>query len=265
MFPIRPGKRRAWLQAVKGMRGLVISYAITVLLWYGLGLRMGPDIFPGPLRTVVAVGKILSNANLTKHVGITFGRTVGGVILSMFIAAVAVLGARYWGPFRYYFLRVFYPAMRAIPPVAVALLAIVWFGLGTGTVIFVIVITVLPIYMIDLWEGLKVIDATLVEMASVLTSNRTRILKKVVFPMLVPVLFSSTKLSFSVAFKLALIGELLGATSGMGFMVYQSQQEYKTDMVFAWTFLLVLLVVFLEFYFFDLTERKYLYKWQTPK
>jgi len=119
--------------------------------------------------------------------------------------------------------------------------------------------------MIDLWEGLKVIDATLVEMASVLTSNRTRILKKVVFPMLVPVLFSSTKLSFSVAFKLALIGELLGATSGMGFMVYLSQQEYKTDMVFAWTFLLVLLVVFLEFYFFDLTERKYLYKWQTPK
>ena len=265
MSTVQSEASRGWFRALKGIRGLGISYAITVLLWYGLGLRMGPDIFPDPLRTLVAVGKILTNANLIKHVGITFGRTVAGVLLSMFIAAAVVIAARYWSPFRYYFLKVFYPGMRAIPPVAVALLAIVWFGLGSGTVVFVIVITVLPIYMIDLWEGMKVIDSTLVEMATVLTSNGTRILKKVVFPMLVPVLFASTKLSFSVAFKLALVGELLGATSGMGFMVYQSQQEYKTDMVFACTFLLVMLVVFLEYYFFDVAERKYLYKWQTEK
>jgi len=262
---LQAGKSRSWVEAVKGIRGLTISYALTILLWYGLGWRMGPDIFPDPLRTLTAVGKILTNPNLIQHVGITFGRTMAGVIVSMLIPALAVIAARYWAPFRYYFLKVFYPGMRAIPPVAVVLLAIVWFGLGSGTVIFVIVITVLPIYMIDLWEGMKVIDSTLVEMATVLTSNRARIFKKVVFPMLVPVLFASTKLSFSVAFKLALIGELLGATSGMGYMVYISQQEYRTDMVFAWTFLLVMLVVFFEYYFFDVTESKYLYKWQSEK
>lgn len=264
MMTVGQGFHSGWSLKVKAGKGLVISYAITVLLWYGLGLRMGPDIFPGPIQTFSALGKIFTNPNLIKHVGITFGRTLAGVMVSMFIAVVVVITARYWRPFRYYFLKVFYPVVRAIPSVAIALLAIVWFGLGSGTVIFVILITVLPIYMIDLWEGLKVIDSTLVEMATVLTSNRPRILKKVVFPLLVPVLFASTKLAFSVAFKLALIGELLGATSGMGFMAYLAQQEYKTDMVFAWTFLLVMLVVFFEYYVFDVTERRYLYKWQAP-
>ena len=242
---------------------LLVCYAITAVIWYGMGRQMGPDIFPDPLITLSAVANILTNAKLAKHVGITFYRVVLGVLASMMVAAFVVILAKYVGPFRVYYLKVFYPAARAIPTVAMALLALVWFGLGSSSVVFVILITVMPIYMVNLWEALKVLDTTLVEMASALTSNRARILRKVILPMLVPILFSSTKLSFSVAFKLALVGELLASTSGMGFMIYSAQQELKTNLVFAWTFLMLAFVVFFEYFVFDMTERKYLYKWET--
>jgi NitT/TauT family transport system permease protein len=242
---------------------LLACYAITAVAWYGLGRYMGSDIFPDPLITLSAVVKIVTNPHLVKHLGITGGRVILGVLASMLGAVLIVILARYIGPFRVYYLRVLYPVVRAIPTVAIALLAIVWFGLGTGSVVFVIVVTVLPIYMVNLWEGLKVIDATLVEMATALTSDRARIFRKVILPMLVPILFSSTKLSFSVAFKLALVGELLASTSGMGFMIYIAQQDLKTDMVFAWTFLMLAFVVLFEHFVFDVTERKYLYRWET--
>lgn len=251
------------MKAIARSQYLLACYAITVVIWYALGRRFGPDIFPDPLITLSAVMKILTNFNLVKHLGITFYRVILGVLASMLAAASIVILARYVGPFRYYYLKVFYPSVRAIPTVAIALLAIVWFGLGTESVVFVILVTVMPIYMVNLWEGLKVIDGTLVEMATALTSNRARIFRKVILPMLIPIMFSSTKLGFSVAFKLALVGELLAATSGMGFMIYSAQQELKTNLVFAWTFLMLALVVFFEYFFFDVTERKYLYKWET--
>jgi len=242
---------------------LLACYAITVLVWYGIGRVMGPDIFPDPLITLTAVVKIVTNPHLVKHLGITGGRVVLGVLASMAGAVVIVILARHVAAFRVYYLRVFYPVVRAIPTVAIALLAIVWFGLGTRSVVFVIVVTVMPIYLVNLWEGLKVIDATLVEMAAALTSDRARIFRKVILPMLFPILFSSTKLSFSVAFKLALVGELLASTSGMGFMIYIAQQDLKTDMVFAWTFLMLAFVVLFEYFVFDVTERKYLSRWET--
>jgi NitT/TauT family transport system permease protein len=250
-----PPKRRA-------LR-LAANYALLGLIWLNMNWALGDVVFPSVAVTVEGAVRILTTPVLLAHVGLTLLRTLLGVIVSAALGVITILIVRYVTATQAFFLDVFYPVTRAIPTVSIALLAIVWFKLDTGAVVFVVLVTVLPIYLIQLWEGLKVVDATLIEMAQVFSRKRLLIFRKVVAPMLVPTLFSATKLGFSVSFKLALVGELLAATNGMGFMLQNAQQELRMEMVFAWTLWVVVLVVFFDYYLFDFVERKWLYRWES--
>lgn len=238
-----------------------LSYCVVLVIWQALSLLTGSTIFPGPVATFEAVFHILTTWVLAQHIFYTVFRTVVGTVLTGVVALVVVIAATYIGPVRYFFEKVIYPSSRALPAVSFALLAIIWFGLGHTAVIFVVFITILPVYLVDLWEELKVTDQPLLEMARSLTSNEFRIFRKVLMPMLVPRMFSSTKLNFSIAFKLALVGELLAAQNGMGYQLYNSLNQFETDYIFAWTFLVIALIMLSEYYIFDITESRYLTRW----
>jgi NitT/TauT family transport system permease protein len=242
---------------------MLISYLIFFGLWQASSLVMGQFLMPSPAETLKSIAAILSEWERAQHIVITFYRTVAGVLVSALLGLAFVLLARYLTAIRVFFLSVLYPMLRAIPVVSVALLAVVWFRRGAGSVVFVVLISVLPIYLIGLWEGLKVLDAFLVEMARAISRRESLIFRKLIFPMLIPCLFSATKLGFSVAFKLALVGELLAATDGMGYMLQHALQEYRTNQVFAWTFIVIVFVIFFDYYLFDWVERRWLYKWES--
>lgn len=241
---------------------LVTNYYFFLVIWLNLNWALGDVVFPSVAMTLEGALRILTTPALNKHLWLTLLRTVLGVLVSAVFGVVIVLIVRYIRFTQPFFLDVFYPVTRAIPTLSIALLAIVWFKLGTGSVVFVVLVTVLPIYLIQLWEGLKVVDSTLIEMAQVISRKRWLLFRKVVAPMLVPALFAATKLGFSVSFKLALVGELLAATDGMGFMMQAAQQEYRMELVFAWTLWVIIFVVFFDYYFFDFLERRWLYRWE---
>lgn len=238
-----------------------LSYVIILVVWKVLSLSTGPTLMPGPMATFEAVLMILTKWALAKHIIFTTIRTIAGTVFTAVISLFVVVAAVYVPPVNYFFKKVIYPASRALPAVSFALIGIVWFGLGDLTVIFVVFITILPIYLIDLWEELKVTDQPLLEMARSLTTNEYRVFKKMILPMLVPRLFSSTKLNFSVAFKLALVGELLAAQSGMGFKLLSALSEFRTDFIFAWTLLVVIMIMLAESYVFDIVEKRHLTRW----
>lgn len=238
-----------------------LSYGIVLVVWQVLSMATGRAILPGPAATFEAVYRILTTWSLAQHIFYTLFRTVVGTVLTGVFALLVVIAATYVGPVRYFFEKVIYPSSRALPAVSFALLAIIWFGLGNTAVIFVVFITILPVYLVDLWEELKVTDQPLLEMARSLTSNEYRIFRKVLMPMLVPRMFSSTKLNFSIAFKLALVGELLAAQNGMGYRLYNALNQFETAYIFAWTFLVIALIMLSEYYVFDITEDRYLTRW----
>lgn len=240
---------------------LLLSYGIVLLIWQGLSMMTGQVIMPGPIATLEAVYTILTHWSLAQHILYTLMRTIVGTAMTGVVALLTVIAATYINPVWYFFKKVIYPASRALPAISFALLAIIWFGLGNTAVIFVVFITVFPVYLVDLWEELKVTDQPLLEMARSLTGNEYRIFRKVLIPMLIPRMFSSTKLNFSIAFKLALVGELLAAQNGMGYQLYSALNEFKTDYIFAWTLIVIILIMLFEYYVFDIAEDRYLKRW----
>jgi len=239
----------------------IVSYGVVILGWWVASLFLPPDMLPGPRAVAQGIVGIIERPALREQVALTLARTLAGLALAGVVAVFLVFTAYYCAPARVFFLRVIYPISRGIPVIAVALIAALWFGLGSGGVVFVVLVAVLPLYLVELWEGLKVVDATLLEMARAISRRERLLLPKVIIPMLIPRFYAATKLGFSVAFKVALIGEILAATNGMGFMMNLANAEQQFYLVFSWTLILMGFVVIMERVVFDTLERRFIVRW----
>jgi NitT/TauT family transport system permease protein len=256
--PVHGGRVAAGLSSIGATAA---CYALIIAAWWLGSLALPPIVLPGPLPVAAAIADLVRGERFFADVGLTLMRTVLGVAASAIGALVIIFAARYVGWFRRFYQDALYPLSRALPTVSVGLFGLAWFGLGSPAVAFVVFITVLPIYLTNLWEAQKVADASVLEMARAISRARFRVVWKVLLPLLVPTLFSATKFAFSVGFKLSLVGEILAASDGMGYSLLHSMQEYKTTEVLAWIVVLIAMVVMLDWAVFDRMERAILRRW----
>ena len=157
---------------------------------------------------------------------------------------------------------VIYPLLQSVPTICWALIFVLWFGLSDATPILAIASAVAPFFMINIWEGLKELDSNLTEMASVYTKSRSRILRKVIMPMLYPYIFAATRSSLMVAWKVVILGEIFGAASGMGYMLSIAYGSYRIEQVFGWTLAFAIILIVFDYGIFNYIDRKFIRKWK---
>ena len=125
------------------------------------------------------------------------------------------------------------PFLNSFPSVGWAILAIIWFGPSDGTIVFIIVMILTPFCLVNVSEGLKEIDHEVLEMARSFTRRPIVILIKVTLPLLMPYIISAVRIAYGVGWKIALVAELFGTESGLGFLLQQAQSVADAATVFA--------------------------------
>jgi NitT/TauT family transport system permease protein len=135
------------------------------------------------------------------------------------------------------------PVLNSFPSIGWAILAAIWFDPGDFGVIFVETAILIPFCLINIAEGLRNIDRDLMEMGRSFTRNRVRILWRLVLPLLVPYGLSAIRIAYGVAWKVALVAELLGAPSGLGYMMLRAQTAADSTTFLAICFAIVLIFV----------------------
>ena len=110
-------------------------------------------------------------------------------------------------------------------------------------VIFVEVAILIPFCLINIAEGLRNIDRELMEMGQSFTRHRLRILWRLTLPLLVPYGLSATRIAYGIAWKIALVAELLGAPSGLGYLMLRAQTAADSTTFLAICFAIVLIFV----------------------
>src|SRR5437588_80966 len=141
-------------------------------------------------------------------------------------------------------LRAWWALPRCLPPsLAWAILAAIWFDPGDFGVIFVEVAILIPFCLINVAEGLRNIDRELIEMGRSFTRQRTRMLWHVTLPLLVPYGLSAIRIAYGIAWKIALVAELLGAPSGIGYLMLRAQIAADSTTFLATCFAVVLMFV----------------------
>ena len=227
------------------LRGLALANGFLVLLlgaWWWQSIRSVPARWPPPLD----VFRLLDDffwGDLAYHTLATLRRVVLAVIIAMIIGGALVMLARSQPIARQLVNRRILPLFNAMPALGWAILGVIWLGVNDLSVLVVEIAILIPFTMINLSEGLNVLDRNLLEMGQSFTRRRTRITRLIEIPLLVPYLFAALRLSFGVGFKVAVIAEFFGAREGLGLVMNQARQSFNTTLVYA-TIMTVLLVVF---------------------
>ena len=214
-----------------------------------------PYILPSPAKVGEAALRFFGSARQLGHLQATLTHIAASIGLAFTGGAVLALLAHYvrWStPTIHQRLS---PFLNAFSGIGWTLLAVIWFGVSTPTVIFSITIVLLPFALINLREGLNALDREVDEMARSFGRGRWRQFALIVVPALIPFAAATLRIMFGVAWKVALTAELFGGSRGLGYLINIARQEYDTELIFTVILFIILAVYIADRCVFQPIER----------
>ena len=250
--------------AAKAVRSIALQRvalaAIALAIWWIASLNAAPYVFPGPARTLTALVGMIRDGNFFTDIGMTFGRVLGGFALAVVVGVPlgVLLGsnkavAEFFEPIL--------AVTNTVSSAIWAIFALIWFGISNMTTIFVVFMTAMPLILTNVWQGTRTVDADYVELARSVRLSRAKVLWKIYVPTVMPYFFSGARLAFGFGWRVSLVAETIGSTSGIGYRLRQAADLVQTDQVFAWTGTLVLMMLILELAILKPLER-HLFRWK---
>jgi taurine transport system permease protein len=222
-------RRPAWVGVGTFATLIVAWFALTT--WTG---AIGPGRFPSPAEALDALRQIAvqgyADARLATH-----ALHSARLVLLGFAAATLVgvpLGlAMGWSRACEAFVNPTFLLIRPIPPLAWIPLAIVWLGLGDAAKVLVIWFAAFVPAVINSYAGVRSIEPYLVEAARMLGVSRGMLVREVLIPGAMPMIFTGLRLSLQACWTTLVAAELIGAIAGLGHVLYQASLDLFPAMI----------------------------------
>ena len=238
----------------------VLSITALLLIWVVLSMVFPPSIVPGPVPVGQAMWQNVQSGQAFYHIYKTLLRVGFGLVLTMIlgIAAGTVMGLYRNGEA---FLDSWVTVGLTVPAIVYSIICLLWFGLNDRAAIMAIGVSAFPTVAISIWQGIKGIDTQLVGMANAFHIPRIAIVRKIVFPQLVPHILGAMRYALGICWKICTTVELIGMSSGVGYMMNYWFGLFSMTQVFAWTLSFLLVMFAIEYLFFKPVERR-LTRWR---
>lgn len=184
-------------------------------------------LLPAPSAILASIDR-----TLVIQLGVTFIEALAGFLIASLLAfGCAILFVRFATLEQGLFPIAI--AIKTTPIVAVAPLLVIWLGTGWWSkIVAVILICFFPV-LVNAVKGLKAADAEYRELFQTLGATRAQEFRKLRIPYCLPYLFSALKISSSLAIVGAIVGEFVGATQGLGYLIMISSAHLETATLFA--------------------------------
>src|SRR5664279_4566390 len=211
---------------------VVAPWALIVALWYGVRLTglVNPALVPAP-HAVLEKFIVLAHDRLGMDVWMSTRRGVVGVALGV-VCAVPVGFCLGW----YRGLRGFIDPVinffRALPPIALIPLVIVYFGIGELAKTVILFYASFFAAVIVMYEGIAQISPIYVRVAKTLGANDLEIFAKVIVPLTVPHILTAIRVALGVAWATLVAPELIAAPQGLGALIQNASSFFQLDIVY---------------------------------
>jgi NitT/TauT family transport system permease protein len=216
--------------------------------------------FGEPLKIFSRIGHwFFVDADIHRHLGVTLVETV----LAFAVGTVLGLAAGLWlalSPFAAALLDPYIKAMNAMPRVILAPIFAVWFGLGIASKVALGVTLVFFIVFFNVYQGVKEVSPVILANARMLGASRRQLLRHVYLPSATSWVFSSLHTSVGLAFVGAVVGEYLGSSQGVGYLILQAEGSFDINTVMAGILVLTVFALALDALVGRVEKR--LMKWQ---
>jgi ABC-type nitrate/sulfonate/bicarbonate transport system permease component len=213
---------------------------LSVLLGWELAARFGlinTLLLPPPSKAFADLIGLISSGYLWRALYASLFRVVCGFALSVIIGVLLGMAMA-----RIQLINDFFDPLvellRPISPLALFPLAILWFGIGDGSKIFVIALAASFPVILNTFAGARSIDANLIRASRSLGATEFEIFRGIILPASLPYIFTGVRLAWGISLIVIIAAEMIGATVGMGYMVLEAQQTFRTERVFAGIFVI---------------------------
>jgi NitT/TauT family transport system permease protein len=203
---------------------------------------LDPFFFSRPSEILARVGRWIGDGSIWRHLAVTveeaaIGLVIGGVlgVGAGFALARAVFAARVLQPF--------IMMLNAVPRVVLAPLFLLWFGLGIWSKVALATTLVFFVMFFSTFQGVRDADRVLIDNVRMLGASERQLVRHVLMPSALSAIFSSLQVSLGFAMVGAVVGEYLGATRGLGYVIAQAEGTFDTTGVFAGMLVLSVVVV----------------------
>ena len=214
---------------------------LALLAWYLWAQTLPDYVLPGPQAVALRLYALFTDPQFLGHTLASTLRILLAVVLALVCGAALALVARAWPSLDGIVSGVLQPFFNAFPSIGWAILAAIWFPPGHFAIVFVQLAILIPFCLISIGEGLRQIDRDMLEMATSFTRSRTRLVLHVGLPLMLPYVMGALRIAYGVAWKIALVAELMGSTSGLGFLMLRAQGSADITTVVAACLAIVLL------------------------
>lgn len=224
-------------------------------VWQAVSGTLVDDYFiSNPVAIAKRLWKWSVDGSLLVHAWATLYATAVGFFIgaALGMALGVALGL---SPFLSRLFDPYLSALNALPKVALAPLLILWFGIGIESKIALAAIIVLFLVFLNTYAGVRQVDQDLIDATRLMKATRWQVLTKVILPSSASWVFASLKISVPYALIGAVLGEMIAANRGLGYLVQFSGAQFDTAGVFASLAVIAALAAVLN-WMVDLTQRR---------
>jgi NitT/TauT family transport system permease protein len=163
------------------------------------------------------------------------------------------------------FLETLTSMFNPLPAIALLPLALIWFGLGTGSIIFVLVHSVLWAVALNTHSGFRAVSNTMRMVGQNYGLKRFALVRLILIPAAFPSILTGLKVGWAFAWRTLIAAELVfgvsSGTGGLGWYIFENRNQLETANVFAGLFFVILIGLFVENVIFAAIERRTIHRW----
>jgi NitT/TauT family transport system permease protein len=220
-------------------------FAAFLLFWHAAASFYPPEQFPGPLQVALAIRELVEAGRLLRDIGISLLRL--GIAYSGAVCCAVPLGL-FLGRCKMC-LRGIDPLvqlLRPISPIAWFPLAVLWFGIGNAPAIFIIFIAAFFPVLVATVGAVRTIPESYYKVSRNFGAKPGLVFRSIIIPAAFPGIMTGLHIALGTAWIHLVAGEMLGADSGLGFLIIDARNFLRTDLIMAGMILVGLLGLILN-------------------
>jgi NitT/TauT family transport system permease protein len=219
-------------QSLGKLAGYLVGFASLFLIWHAASAwLLNSVLFPPPWQVFVKAVELTREGVLGDQVMVSMmriftgflGGTLIGIPLGLAIGSFTIV-RRLLEPYTEF--------LRFIPATAMITVAVIWFGIGEGSKIFLIIYTTVFIIIINTAAGVAAVAPNKIRAARSLGASRAQVFFFVALPATVPYILTGMRLAMANSFVTIIAAELVAANSGLGKMIWDSRMYMLVDQIF---------------------------------
>lgn len=207
--------------------------AAIVATWWIVVVQTDSLIFPTPAQVVTGTMELVADGSLWEHIGASLGRVGAGFLVAMLFAVpLGLWMGRVEGAYRT--LNPVFQILRPISPIAWIPIAILWFGVGDLSPVFLIFLASVFPMIVQTAAGVHTIEKRYLRAAENFGVSRRKLFRQVIVPAVLPEIIVGMRIGLGVAWLVVVAAEMIALNSGLGYLIMDSRNAgNRYDLVIA--------------------------------